>query len=298
MTTITNTKLNTTEQEVQESVVATADNTEELTMVQREGKMRYVSTDKIRYVWSLRLDGDTKEDKGNKKLKAFVESVKVESILAPLIVRKIEGSTEYTLIDGGKRLEAANILGIKKVPVIVYDENDNKAELLRIIANSNQKKATPIELAMAYKKLLDSGVYKSNRELATALGVSESTVGTKINNLKLDTRIIEDMMTEYGINDQKVLKTIRSIEKIDEEGTSDKQWNVYSHITLKELGRKEALEYINEQKGEVVSQRFVKLESDHQINVVIDTSGLDEESVSRIGELLAEIEELRKGSEL
>ncbi len=164
--------------------------------------------------------------------------------------------------------------------------------MLSIVTNSNQKTLTAIELGVAYKKLIDRDVYGSNRELAVALGVSEGTVGTKINNLKMDKRIIEDLIENNSISDQKVLKAIRTIENINDDGESEKQYSAYRKITDEKLNRTDALEYISLSKGVEEIHHFVKTELANKINVMINTKDLSEEKVVRIEELLAEIERI------
>jgi ParB/RepB/Spo0J family partition protein len=258
--------------------------------VQRRGNLRNLNIAYIQRSLELR-QGDNAYM--GEKFKELVQSIKTEGIVSPLIVRDDIKTGTFKLIDGRRRLYAAKHLGIKKVPVIVYDANEDKAELLSIIANTNQQKLTPIELGIAYQRLLDNEVYASKRELATALGVSESTVGTRINNLKLDSRIIEDMMTGEGINDQKVLKAIRLIEKVNEEYVSEKQWTTYSYIVEQKLNREDALQYIKTQKEGVETVRTVRL-SDSKIDLSLDMSGWDKEKVERVNVLLAEIETIRQ----
>jgi len=301
---VINKELNKTETEAHGATAMTnTKNTEKETatieqpIVNRMGEMTYIDTKNIQSLSSLRLGEDTTQQSKDRKFNALVKSIIVEGVLTPLVVRKTDESDTYSLIDGSRRLAAAKIIGVEQLPIIIYDESEDKAELLSIIANANQKKASLIELGMAYKRLLESGAYGSNKELADALAISESTVGTRINNLNLDKNIIEDLIANSSITDQKILKAIRTMEKTDEEGQSKKQWEVYSHIKEANLNRKDALEYIKEQRGTVETKRNVKLSSSKMIGVEVDTSVLDEARVSEIKKLIAQIEEIRQGTE-
>ncbi len=264
-------------------------------VITRKGKCTTVRIDKISTGASIRLSQEVSDGKLSKKFRALENSIKANGIMVPIIVKKDDENDTYSIVDGYRRFEAAQRLGIKKLQVISYDDIDDKEEMLSIVTNSNQKTLTAIELGMTYKKLIDRGIYSSNRELAVALGVAEGTVGTKINNLKLDSRIIKDLLTGNGINDQKVLKAIRTLEKVDSEGSSDTQWSAYEYIIKNELGRKESLEYIKSQKESdtTEAQPFTKTETDREIKVVIDKEGLTEAIVSEIERLLEEIETLR-----
>ena len=264
---------------------------EKVTAVERKGKCTYVKTTDIKVGTTVRLGNEVAGNKVSKKLRALEKSIIANGILTPVIAQKNDDNT-YTIVDGYRRLLVAQRLGIKKLQVISYDDMNDKEEMLSIVTNSNQKTLTAIELGVAYKKLIDRDVYGSNRELAVALGVSEGTVGTKINNLKMDKRIIEDLIENNSISDQKVLKAIRTIENINDDGESEKQYSAYRKITDEKLNRTDALEYISLSKGVEEIHHFVKTELANKINVMINTKDLSEEKVVRIEELLAEIERI------
>jgi len=273
---------------------ATALTVETETAPKRTGRMRYLSVDRIMDNTSLRLYGDIDTFKQSKKYKALKEAIKAEGIITPLTVKKNGRRGHYKIIDGQSRLFIAQELNISQVPVIFYDESMNKAEIIRIMANSHQKQPTPIELGIAYQKLIKSGVYRNNRELAKALGISEGNVGARINNLKLDKRIIRNLLTGKGINDQKILKAIRSIETINDDGVSAKQHETYRHILRHNLSRKDALEYISLQKDIDEVRDFIKIMGD-KLKVTIDTKDLSDEEKNRITTLLKEIESIKNG---
>ena len=262
-----------------------------MTPVDRKGQCTTVRISKIKTGASIRLGKEASEEKMSKKFRALKDSIEANGIMVPLIVKKNEDDT-YSIIDGYRRFEVAQRLSYKKIQVISYDDIDDKDEMLSIVTNSNQKSLTAIELGVAYKKLIDRGIYGSNRELANALGTSEGTVGTKINNLKMDKRIIEDLIANNSISDQKVLKAIRTIENINDGGESEKQYSTYTKIIDEQLKRSDALAFINSSKGVEEVHHFVKTELANKINVMIDTKDLSEENVARIEELLAEIERI------
>jgi ParB family chromosome partitioning protein len=264
---------------------------EKVTAVERKGKCTYVKTTDIKVGTTARLGNEVADKKVSKKFRALEKSIIANGILTPIIAQKNDDNT-YTIVDGYRRLLVAQRLGIKKLQVISYDDINDKEEMLSIVTNSNQKTLTAIELGVAYKKLIDRAVYGSNRELAVALGVSEGTVGTKINNLKMDKRIIEDLIANNSISDQKVLKAIRTIENINDDGKSEKQYSTYRKIVDEKLKRTDALEYISLGKGVEEVRHFVKTALANKINVMIDTKDLSEENVAKIGELLAEIERI------
>ena len=272
--------------------------TNETKLVTRKTRCANVKIDLIRSEWAHRLDGNHSAGKAKKEFDTLKKSIESQGIINPIVVKQ-NGDDTYTLIDGHRRLEAAKLLGYKKIRVINYKELEENGEILSLVANANQKALGAVELGIAYDKLIKSGVYRSNQKLAKALGLSAATVGSKIKNLELDKRIIDEIVNGNGAtNDQKILKAIRLLQKTDESNVSQKQWEVYGYIKENNLGRKEALEYIKSQREpEVISERTVSLVQNNMIELHIDTSDLDEARKARIQQLVAEIERIRDGEE-
>lgn len=272
-------------------------------IITRKARCSKVKIADIKIEANHRLDNEIVDDKAVKKLKALQKSIEANGILNPIVAKKHEDGT-FTIIDGIRRYEAAKRLGYKKLQVVSYDDIDDKEEMLSLVVNTNQKTLSPIELGIAYQKLIDRGVYRNKAELAKALGVSDVTVSSKIKNLELDARIIEDLLTGEGINDQKVLKAVRLLEKVNDDGESDMQHNAYTHIKTNSMDRKTALEHIaslnnteDDTNDNGQAPVFSKTESDSEIQVVIEKEVLDEEVIEQIEVLLAEIERLSSGTE-
>ncbi len=263
----------------------------------RKGVLKHVDVRALSCRYSLRLNNGGNELKKDKKFKALMESIRVEGIISPIVVRKHRRLRGMKVIDGERRLYAAKLLGLQFVPVIIYYDDDNDAgQLLRVIANTNQKKLTPIELGLAYKRLLEIEAYNSKRKLAKALGVSESTVGDRVNNLKLDKRIIDDLIENNSITDQKVLKALRSVEKVDGDGVSEKQFELYESIVRQSLSRKDALDLIKLgreiQETREDTHAFLTEIIEEKLEIKVSTDGLDENSINEIQELIEKIKEI------
>ena len=116
-----------------------------------------------------------------------------------------------------------------------------------------------------------------------------------MNNLKLDKRIIKDLITGKGVNDQKVLKALRGLDKA-EDGASNMQWDAYSYIKENSLTRDDALAHIKGSRDDSNDSEpqppFSKEESDSEIKIVIEKENLNAETVSQIEVLLQQIEQL------
>ena len=109
-------------------------------------------------------------------------SIREVGILQPVVVRK--AGAGYELIAGERRLRAAKLAGLATIPVVVRDTDD--ADTLReaLIENIHREDLGPIELAEAFRQLLEELGLKQE-ELADRVGVSRSHIANTIRLLQL-----------------------------------------------------------------------------------------------------------------
>ncbi|QQS15438.1 MAG: ParB/RepB/Spo0J family partition protein [Candidatus Moraniibacteriota bacterium] len=116
------------------------------------------------------------------KLMELAQSIKEHGILQPLIVTRSGGNFE--LIAGERRLQAARIVGLSEVPVIVREaENQEKFELA-IIENIQRHDLNPIEEARAYDRL-SKEFQLSQESIAKKMGRSRSAIANTMRLLQL-----------------------------------------------------------------------------------------------------------------
>jgi ParB family chromosome partitioning protein len=110
-------------------------------------------------------------------------SIREVGILQPIVVRRA-GDGGYELVAGERRLRAARLAGLATVPVVLRDSGD--ADLLReaLIENIHREDLNPIELAEAFRQLLEELGLKQE-DLADRVGVSRSHIANTIRLLAL-----------------------------------------------------------------------------------------------------------------
>ena len=86
-------------------------------------------------------------------LQELSESIKQFGILQPLLVS--DKGDYYEIIAGERRWRAAKLAGLKEVPVIIKEFNDQQVVEISLIENIQREDLNPIEEAMAYKRLID-----------------------------------------------------------------------------------------------------------------------------------------------
>ncbi len=120
------------------------------------------------------------------KIEELASSIKEKGIIQPLLVK--EADIGYQLIAGERRLRAAKLAGLSKVPVIVKQVSEEEQIEYSLIENLQREDLNPIEEAESYKKLMQDFEY-TQQKLAQALGKDRTTIANQIRLLKLPTMV-------------------------------------------------------------------------------------------------------------
>ncbi len=107
----------------------------------------------------------------------LAESIKLHGVRQPLTVLFDNG--KYEVISGERRLKAAKIIGMNKVPCIVINDA-TQADAIALVENIHRKDLHPIELGITYKNLLDKKIFSNQSELAEKISVNKSQVSEYI----------------------------------------------------------------------------------------------------------------------
>ena len=116
------------------------------------------------------------------KLAELARSVEQHGILQPLIVRPADG--EYELVAGERRLRAAKIAGLPRVPVVIRSLTDREMMEIALIENLQRQDLNPLEEAQAYRRLMEEYNY-TQEQLAERVGKSRSAVANTLRLLVL-----------------------------------------------------------------------------------------------------------------
>ncbi len=124
-------------------------------------------------------------------LEGLAASIRTQGLLQPILVRPKEGEEgRYQVIAGERRLRAAKLAGLERVPVIVRAVDDRNALTLTLLENLQREDLRPIELAQGLKELVERfGLTQA--ELARGLGVSREQVSNTLRLLKLPEKVRE-----------------------------------------------------------------------------------------------------------
>ncbi|HEU5271781.1 MAG TPA: ParB/RepB/Spo0J family partition protein [Jatrophihabitans sp.] len=115
-------------------------------------------------------------------LAELAHSISEFGVLQPIVVR-VRGD-EYELVMGERRLRAAMLAGLEKVPAIVRDTADDAMLRDALLENIHRVQLNPLEEAAAYQQLLQEfGV--THEQLASRIGRSRSQVSNTIRLMNL-----------------------------------------------------------------------------------------------------------------
>ena len=126
-------------------------------------------------------------------LQELANSIKVHGVIQPLVLRQI--GNKYEIIAGERRYKASCLAGLKTVPAIVREMNDNESAEVALIENVQRKNLTSIEEAQSYKNLLDRG-YLTQSDLADKIGVAQPTIANKMRLLNLCDEVQNALLNE------------------------------------------------------------------------------------------------------
>ena len=153
----------------------------------------------------------------DKKLNDLMTSIKEHGVLQPVVVQKVDSGFE--LIVGERRWRASKKLGLKKIPAIIREVNDEQSLEIAIIENIHRQDLNPIEEAEAYARL--SNEFELTQEMvAEKVGKSRTAVANILRLLKLSRNIKEDLISEkismgharalLGLEESKQMETLRN----------------------------------------------------------------------------------------
>jgi ParB family chromosome partitioning protein len=124
-------------------------------------------------------------------------SIREVGILQPLVIRATE--TGFELIAGERRLRAAKVAGLDRVPVLIRQAMESESMELALVENLQREDLNPIETATAYQALMESfGLTKE--QLAARLGKSRAAVTNTLRLVRLpgalQEMVVEGVLTE------------------------------------------------------------------------------------------------------
>ena len=130
-----------------------------------------------------------------KSLTELADSIKVQGVLQPILVRPLEGEQngKYEIIAGERRWRASKLAGLVEVPVYVKTLSNQETLAAALVENIQREDLNPIEEALAIQTLKDSFAL-SQEDLAVKLGKSRSAIANSLRLLALPESLRKDIV--------------------------------------------------------------------------------------------------------
>lgn len=126
-------------------------------------------------------------------LEELAASIREHGVIQPLVVAEAPDGRGYVLIAGERRLQAAKLAGLARVPAVVREASEQQLLELALIENIQRADLNPLETAEAYHQLSEEfGL--SHDEIARRVGKSRVAVSNTLRLLKLPQKVQEALL--------------------------------------------------------------------------------------------------------
>jgi len=154
-------------------------------------------------------------------LAELTDSIRKNGVIQPLVLAHGEEEGTYVIIAGERRWRASGLAGLRRVPAVVRELTKDTEKLeLALIENIQREDLGPLELARAYKNLMETHSYRQE-DVAEVVGKSRPAIANSLRLLSLPKRIIkaleEGRITEgharvlIGLDEKKAVEILIKI---------------------------------------------------------------------------------------
>ena len=131
------------------------------------------------------------------ELERLAASIAEHGVLQPILVTEtVDG---YRLIAGERRLRAAELAGLERIPAIVREADDRERLAFALVENVQRADLNAMEEAQAYRRLIDEFGY-SQEDVGRAVGRARPSVANTLRLLELSPRV-QAAITEGSITE-------------------------------------------------------------------------------------------------
>jgi ParB family chromosome partitioning protein len=116
------------------------------------------------------------------ELERLAASIRQHGVLQPVVVRAVDDGG-YELVVGERRWRAAQVAGLPRLPAVIADVAPRERLELALVENVQRHDLNPIELALAFRALAESGA--TQEEIGTRVGLERSTIANHLRLLEL-----------------------------------------------------------------------------------------------------------------
>lgn len=181
-------------------------------------------------------------------LEELAASIRELGIVQPLSLRD-SGDGSYQIIAGERRWRAAKLAGLHSVPAYIRTASDSEVTEMALIENIQREDLNAIEVALAFRKLIDSYDLTQER-LSERLGKKRSTIANHLRLLKLPAEI------QLGLRDGKLdMGHARALLSVEDPKNQLKLYNLILRDGLSVRRVEELTRQLAAENGETAKPR-------------------------------------------
>jgi len=237
-----------------------------------------------------------RKDINPERLQELAESIKVQGIVQPIIVREV-GYNSYEIIAGERRWRAGQLAGLAEVPVLVKEVDDRAALAISLIENIQREDLNPLEESEAFQRLIEE-FDLTHQQIAEAVGKSRTAVTNLLRLNDLDGEVKKLLAKEaLGMGHARALLSlepekqvflankvaeeglsVRVTEKLVQDAQKEKQDNTeHVHVQAHERTIDRDTQRLQEAMTSFIGAKtIIKHKQNGQGTVVINYNSLDE----------------------
>jgi ParB family chromosome partitioning protein len=139
------------------------------------------------------------------EIEALAYSVKTHGVLQPILV--VQDGDRYKVIAGERRLRAAKLAGLDRIPARVLSTDDKATHEIALRENLDRVDLHPIEEGEGYVSLLEAQAYTSHESIAKAFGKLKSRITECIGFTRLPD-VTKVSLLEKGVKNRALLREL------------------------------------------------------------------------------------------
>jgi ParB family chromosome partitioning protein len=148
----------------------------------------------------------------NHTLQGLADTIKAHGVLQPVVLRPLGGG-RYELVAGERRLRAAKLAGLTKIPCRIRQRSESESALVQAVENIQRKDLEPIEEATMLKQALEQ-LNGDRAALLREIGKKEAWLTQRLNLLDLPPQA-QSLIDEGLTTDVTTLNNVRQLARKD-----------------------------------------------------------------------------------
>lgn len=192
-------------------------------LIDEAGQEHIVTADAVNEIAIDRIEANPFQPRtvfNEESLEELARSIKELGIIQPITVRNIDDH-KFQLISGERRLRAAQLAGLTKIPAYIRFADDQGMLEMALVENIQREDLDAIEVAISYQRLIEE-CKLTQESMSDRVGKKRSTISNYLRLLKLPAEI------QLGIRDKQIsMGHARALVNIENEKT---QLNIYYKI--------------------------------------------------------------------